>query len=63
MKTDLYYYTGTGNSLWAARTLAGRLSAHRGRFASPGFLRTEPKAGPIASASSSPSISGGCPAG
>ncbi|MDQ5987336.1 MAG: hypothetical protein CSYNP_03076 [Syntrophus sp. SKADARSKE-3] len=25
MKTDLYYYTGTGNSLWAARTLAGKL--------------------------------------
>ena len=25
MKTDLFYYTGTGNSLWAARTLAERL--------------------------------------
>ena len=25
MKTDLYYYTGTGNSLWAARTLAGHI--------------------------------------
>ena len=25
MRTDLFYYTGTGNSLWAARTLAGLL--------------------------------------
>ena len=25
MKTDLFYYTGTGNSLWAARTLAEKL--------------------------------------
>ena len=25
MTTHIYYYTGTGNSLWAARTLAGRL--------------------------------------
>ncbi|MDD5170430.1 MAG: EFR1 family ferrodoxin, partial [Syntrophales bacterium] len=25
MKTDLYCYTGTGNSLWTARTLAGKL--------------------------------------
>jgi ferredoxin len=25
MKTDLFYYTGTGNSLWAARTLANAL--------------------------------------
>jgi len=25
MKTDLFYYTGTGNSLWAARTLAERV--------------------------------------
>lgn len=24
-KTTIFYYTGTGNSLWAARTLAGRL--------------------------------------
>ncbi|MDA8126191.1 MAG: EFR1 family ferrodoxin [Deltaproteobacteria bacterium] len=27
MKTDLFYYTGTGNSLWAARTLADSLGA------------------------------------
>ena len=27
MSTVIYYYTGTGNSLWAARTLAGLLSA------------------------------------
>jgi ferredoxin len=26
MTTDLYYYTGTGNSLWTARTLASLLS-------------------------------------
>ena len=25
MTTRLYYYTGTGNSLWVARQLAGRL--------------------------------------
>lgn len=25
MKTDLFYYSGTGNSLWVARTLAERL--------------------------------------
>jgi ferredoxin len=25
MKTDLFFYTGTGNSLWTARTLAGKL--------------------------------------
>ena len=25
MSTRLYYYTGTGNSLWVARQLAGRL--------------------------------------
>lgn len=25
MKTDLFFYTGTGNSLWAARMLAGKL--------------------------------------
>ena len=25
MKTDLFYYTGTGNSLWAARVLAQNL--------------------------------------
>lgn len=25
MKTDLFFYTGTGNSLWAARTVAGEL--------------------------------------
>jgi NAD-dependent dihydropyrimidine dehydrogenase PreA subunit len=25
MKTDLFYYTGTGNSLWAARILANKL--------------------------------------
>jgi ferredoxin len=25
MKTDLFYYSGTGNALWAARTLAERL--------------------------------------
>ena len=29
MKTDLYYYTGTGNSLWTARTLAGDLGDAR----------------------------------
>ena len=29
MRTDLYYCTGTGNSLWIARTLAGRLGAGR----------------------------------
>jgi ferredoxin len=29
MKTDLYYYTGTGNSLWTARTLAGELGDAR----------------------------------
>ncbi len=25
MKTDLFFYTGTGNSLWAARTVAHEL--------------------------------------
>ena len=25
MKTTIYFYTGTGNSLWTARKLAGRL--------------------------------------
>ena len=25
MKTDLFYYTGTGNSLWTARMLAKEL--------------------------------------
>jgi len=27
MKTSIYYYTGTGNSLWAARQLAGELKS------------------------------------
>ena len=26
MKTDLFYYTGTGNSLWAARMLAKEMN-------------------------------------
>ncbi len=25
MKTDIFFMTGTGNSLWTARTLAGKL--------------------------------------
>jgi NAD-dependent dihydropyrimidine dehydrogenase PreA subunit len=29
MKTSIYYYTGTGNSLWAARQLAGELKDAR----------------------------------
>jgi ferredoxin len=29
MKTDLFYYTGTGNSLWAARKLAKEMSDAR----------------------------------
>jgi len=29
MKTDLFYYTGTGNSLWAARTLSSLLGNTR----------------------------------
>lgn len=29
MKTSIYYYTGTGNSLWAARTLGGEIKDTR----------------------------------
>jgi len=29
MKTDLFYYTGTGNSLWVARMLAKELGDAR----------------------------------